>query len=238
MKDRDARARVRARSEAHEGGPVAEDRPVDRRDDPMLTERDARALEACVSTGGVAVFPTDTVYGVCCDPENERAVRRLYELKGRPAERPAAVMFFSLGAALRALPGLETGERRALEALLPGALTLLLANRDRRFPLACGPEPATLGLRVPLLSDRLAALASVDRPLMQSSANLSGESDARRLADVPRALREGADLTLDGGELPGTPSTVLDLRAYGQRGEWSIVRTGAVERSAIERLLS
>ncbi len=103
-------------------------------------------------SGGVAVFPTDTVYGVCCDPDDEAAVRRLYELKGRPAERPAAVMFFGLDAALAALPGLADASARPLRALLPGRVTLLLANRARRYLPACGPDPDTLGAARPRCS--------------------------------------------------------------------------------------
>jgi L-threonylcarbamoyladenylate synthase len=206
-----------------------------------LGASDARHLEECLASGGIAVFPADTVYGLCCDPENETAVRRLYALKGRPAERPAAVLFFDRELALRALPELAHSERAALEVLLPGPVTLLLPNRERRFPLACGPGPDasdSLGLRVPLLDKRIEALREVKRPLLQSSANLSGGADACCLADVPPKLRAEADLVLDGGELPGTPSTVIDLRDYQQTGEWRVVREGALERSALERLLA
>src|SRR5580698_6617798 len=77
----------------------------------ILDDADAERLRACVSGGGVAVFPTDTVYGLCCDPRDETAARRIYELKGRPARRPAAVMFFTLEPALGALDGLSRAER-------------------------------------------------------------------------------------------------------------------------------
>jgi L-threonylcarbamoyladenylate synthase len=192
----------------------------------------------------VAVLPTDTVYGLACDPLRREAVLRLYELKGRPPERPAAVMFFALHAALEALPELGARERAALQALLPGPLTVLLPNREDRYPLAClpvanrqGGGPGALGLRVPLLPERLAALRAVDVPAMQSSANLSGGPDTRRLADVPPALREGADLVLDGGELPGVASTVLDLREYEERGRWRVVRAGPVGEAELTRAL-
>ncbi len=206
-----------------------------------LDENDAGRLTECLQSGGVAVFPTDTVYGLGCDPANEQAVRRLYELKGRPADRPAAVMFFDRERALVALPELDAQERGAIEALLPGPVTLLLPNRNRRFPLACGPEAGsldTLGLRVPLLPDPLAALAMAPRPMMQSSANLSGAAEARRLDDVPRRLLEGADLVLDGGELLGVASTVVDLRDYQQTGCWSVLREGALALDALERVLA
>jgi L-threonylcarbamoyladenylate synthase len=205
-----------------------------------LGAEQASRLEECLAAGGVAVFPADTVYGLCCDPLHESAVRRLYELKGRPAKQPAAVMFFALAAALSALPELAARERAALGALLPGPVTLLLPNRAHRFPVAGGPGEGradTLGLRVPLWSRSLAALGAVTVPVLQSSANLSGEPDARHLFDIPESIRSGADLVLDGGELPGVPSTVLDLRAYEQGGAWRIVRDGALGRGAIERML-
>jgi L-threonylcarbamoyladenylate synthase len=187
--------------------------------------------------GGVAVFPADTVYGLCCDPESEQAVERLYALKRRPAERPAAVMFFNLDSALRELRDLAIGERAAIAALLPGPVTLLLRNRGERFPLACGPEPETLGLRVPKLGAALDALGSLERPVMQSSANISGGADPRRLSDVPQELLDGADLVLDGGELGGTASTVLDLRDYDATGEWHVLREGPLSHAALARAL-
>jgi L-threonylcarbamoyladenylate synthase len=198
---------------------------------------DASRLEACVASGGVAVFPTDTVYGVCCDAEDERAAERMYRLKGRPPTRPAAVLFFSIEPALAMLGELADAERAALEALLPGPVTVLLANRSGRFAPACRSDPATLGLRVPRLPEHLAALAAVAAPLMQSSANISGEPDARTLEQVPQSIRDGADLVLDGGELAGTPSTVIDLRDLDTGRRWHLLREGALARAAVEELL-
>ncbi len=206
----------------------------------MIGAGDALSLEKCVAAGGVAVFPADTVYGLCCDPLNESAVRRLYELKGRPAERPAAVMFFAPASLFVTLPDLGDRERAALQALLPGPVTLVLSNPSHRFPLAGGPgegDTDTLGVRVPAWSPSLATLGTVSIPVLQSSANRSGEPDARRLEDVPESIRAGADVVLDGGELPGAPSTVLDLREYERRGEWQIVREGPLGRADVERIL-
>jgi L-threonylcarbamoyladenylate synthase len=203
-----------------------------------IDQQDVMRLQACVESGGVAVFPTDTVYGLCCDADSEQAARRLYELKGRPAARPAAVMFFALEPALRELPELLDSERGALQALLPGPVTLLLANPARRFAPACRTDPATLGLRVPRLSERLDALCSLAAPLMQSSANISGEPDARSLAEVPSSVLDGADLVLDGGELPGTPSTVVDLRDYDAHRRWHVLREGALPAVEVQRMLA
>jgi L-threonylcarbamoyladenylate synthase len=176
----------------------------------VLTDADAAALGACVAAGGVAVFPADTVYGLACDPEDADAVAKLYALKGRPPEKPAAVMFFDLSVG-------------TFGGLLPGGVTLLLPNPERRFPLACTGDPETLGVRVPFL-------APVGRPVLQSSANLAGGPDAKRVDEVPASIRAGADLVIDGGELPGIASTVIDLRTP----EWKIVRAGAVSAQKVE----
>ena len=79
-------------------------------------------------------------------------------------------------------------------------------------------------------------LTAMRWPVLQSSANLAGGPDARRLEDVPEAIRRGADLVVDGGELAGTPSTVVDLRGYEQRGELVVVRPGAVPEAVLRSM--
>ena len=191
------------------------------------------AFERVIAAGGVVLFPADTVYGLACDPENAEAVARLYGLKGRSPDKPAAVMFFDLDRALAELPDVGPRTMRALRALLPGALTVVLADPGRRFTLASPGDPTSLGIRVPALPPRLEALAAVGGPVLQSSANRSGGPDARRLADVPQGIRAGADLVLDGGDLPGTPSTVVDLRRYEEEGAWEVLREGAVSLAKV-----
>jgi L-threonylcarbamoyladenylate synthase len=205
----------------------------------VITADAAATFERCMRVGGVAVFPADTVYGLACEPDNDDAVARLYALKGRRPDKPAAVMFFSLDLALAALPELGPRTTSALEGLLPGGVTLLLPNPLRRFPLACGPggQGEVLGLRVPALGPRTQALAAVRWPVLQSSANASGGADARSIGDVPGEIRDAADLVLDAGDLPGTPSTVVDLRRWEDDGEWEVLREGAVARECIAATL-
>ena len=166
-----------------------------------------RAFEECIRGGGVVLFPADTVYGLAVDPGNEEAIERMYELKGRPREKKAALMYFLVDA----VPDLPERARR----LLPGPVTVILA--DGR------------GIRVP----DLPLLAGVRVPVLQTSANPSGGPDPRRLEDVDRHIREGVDLEIDGGELPGMPSTVVDLTGEEPR----IVREGAVPAARVRELL-
>lgn len=191
---------------------------------------DAAVLERCLVEGGVAVVPTDTVYGLACDPGSEAAVRRMHALKGRAQGRPAAVMFCSLEAAEAALEHIGGRTRGAVARLLPGPLTVLL-------PAPAGGDEA-LGLRVPRLEGALAPLTAVRRGMLQTSANPTGGRDPRRVTDIPLLMRQAADLVLDAGELPGVPSSVVDLRGFEDGGDWRLVREGAVSHDRLERALS
>ena len=184
----------------------------------------------------MAVFPADTVYGLACNPDSVQAIARMYELKGRRRERPSALMFFELESAIEALPQLGGRTQDAMRRLLPGPVTVVLPNPGGAFPLATGE--GTVGLRVPRLEGALAALSAVRATALQTSANLSGGKDARRLADVPESIRRQADLVLDGGELSGKPSTVIELTDYEQTGSWRILREAALSRQRLSELLA
>ena len=204
-----------------------------------MNAEDVATFERCIAVGGVALFPADTVYGLATEPDSREGVERLYALKGRPPRQPAAVMFFQRELALAALPELGERTRVALERLLPGPVTLLVPNPARRYPLACGPAPERLGVRVPALdTPALAPLAAARWPVLQSSANPSGGADARRLEDVDARIRSGVDLQLDGGELPGMPSTVIDLTAWEDTADYVVVREGALSRAQVADLLA
>src|SRR5205807_7628533 len=150
-----------------------------------------------------------------------------------PREKPCAVMFVDLDLAFASLPELGPQTRAALARLLPGPVGVLVPNPAHRFRLACGGDPDTLGLRVPALE----RFADVGRPLLQSSANRAGGPDPQRLSEVPELIRAAVDVVIDGGELPGTPSTMIDLRRYEASGEWSVVREGAVAAAVLDEAL-
>lgn len=194
----------------------------------------ARAsLERCVASGGVAVFPADTLYGLACDPLNEEAIVRIHALKGRDERRPSAVMFFSPLAMRELVATLGPRTRDALAALLPSPLTLVVRNRERRYPLACREDPERLGVR--LIEGPLAGAGC---PVLQTSANRSGRPPPHRFEDVDPAILAGADLAIDGGELGGEPSTVVDLTGFESGGGWHLLREGAVGAREVRRRLA
>jgi L-threonylcarbamoyladenylate synthase len=182
-----------------------------------------KALERCIAAGGVAVFPSDGLYGLACDPLDANAISQIHRLKGRDDGKPSAVMYFSPLAIRELLSGLGPKTKAVASALLPGPVTLVVANSQRRYPLACRQDPERLGIR--LIGGPLAGTMC---PIFQTSANLRGEPAPARFEDVPEALRDGADLAIDGGELPGLPSTVVDITAIEADGGWRILRDGAL----------
>lgn len=182
-----------------------------------------KALERCVTSGGVAVFPADGLYGLACDPLDAGAIAKIHRLKGRDDGKPSAVMYFSPLAIRELVSQLGPRTKAAVSALMPGPVTLVVANPQRRYPLACRQDPERLGIR--LIGGPLAGTMS---PAFQTSANLSGEPAPARFEDVPEAIRDGVDLAIDGGELPGLPSTVVDITAIEEDGGWQILRDGAL----------
>ena len=191
------------------------------------------ALERCIAAGGVAVFPADGLYGLACDPLDAGAIARIHRLKGRDEGKSSAVMYFSPLALRELLAGLGLRTAAAVSALLPGPVTLVVANPERRYPLACREDPERLGLR--LLAGPLAGAMC---PIFQTSANLSGEPAPARFEDVPEAIVAGADLAIDGGELTGLPSTVIDIAAIEEDGGWTVLRQGALSEGDLVSALA
>lgn len=182
-----------------------------------------KALERCIADGGVGVFPSDGLYGLACDPLDANAISRIHRLKGRDDGKPSAVMYFSPLAIRELLSGLGARTKAVASALLPGPVTLVVDNPHRRYPLACRQDPERLGIR--LIGGPLAGTMC---PVFQTSANLSGEPAPARFEEVPQSILDGVDLAIDGGELPGLPSTVIDIAAIDADGSWKVLRDGAL----------
>lgn len=180
---------------------------------------------AAIRAGGVVVLPTDTVYGLAADARSVAARDALYALKRRDIRQPSALVAASVEVLLECVPELPA---QIVGALLPGPYTLVLPNPARRFAWLCGADPTTIGVRVPaLVGPAKDVLDQVDA-VLATSANLPGGAESRRLDDVPESLRAAVAAVVDGGDLPGIPSTILDLT--GQ--ELRVVRAGAGDAAA------
>lgn len=172
---------------------------------------DAREMAAALEGGALALLPTDTVYGLVCVAASRDAALDLYRLKGRAEIQPTAVIASDADVLLASIPGLEGIAAVGVRTLLPGPFTLVVPNQERRFSWLAGARPETIGVRVPHLVGRAAEIVATVGMVVATSANLPGGPDPCRLDDVPTEIRAGVAFAIDGGELPGTPSTVIDL---------------------------
>jgi L-threonylcarbamoyladenylate synthase len=157
---------------------------------------------AALRAGRAVILPTDTVYGLCALPEHEDV---LFELKGRDRSKPVALLAAEVEALVAAVPGLDPS---LLERYLPGPYTLVVG---------------AVGVRVPVLPPAAAEVVRAVGVVAATSANLSGGPDPRRVEDVPEEIRAACGAIVDTGELPGVPSTVIDLTGDEPR----VIREGA-----------
>ena len=184
---------------------------------------------AAINAGKLVVLPTDTVYGLCANPYRSEPAEKIFDVKGRDQQQAIALIASDLEMLFECIPELRGRPATIARELLPGAYTLVFANPARRYRWLTGSRPDTIGVRVPAVDgygkqvlDRVGAVAA-------TSANLHGRPDARSVADIPQEILSRVAEVVDAGELPGTPSTVIDYT--GERPV--VLREGAgdVERA-------
>ena len=184
---------------------------------------------AAINAGKLVILPTDTVYGLCANPYRSEPAEKIFDVKGRDRQQAIALVASDLEMLFECVPELRGRSATIARELLPGAYTLVFANPARRYRWLTGSRPDTIGVRVPAVEgygkqvlDRVGAVAA-------TSANLHGQPDARSVADIPQEILSRVAEVVDAGELPGTPSTVIDYT--GERPV--VLREGAgdVERA-------
>ena len=180
------------------------------------------AIDA-LRAGEPVILPTDTVYGLVAAAEGSGPTERLYELKGRDAGQPSALMTADLETLLAWVPELRGRDEAVARALLPGPYTLILSNPAQRFAWLTGTRPLAIGVRVPHLPPIATRVVGSIGAVASTSANAPGGPDPCSVEEIPADLRERVGAVLDGGVLPGAPSTVLDFTSVEPR----VLREGA-----------
>jgi tRNA threonylcarbamoyl adenosine modification protein (Sua5/YciO/YrdC/YwlC family) len=201
---------------------------------PKAPHRDAvQEAAARVLRGGVIAIPTDTLYGLAVDPFNPDAVQRLYDVKGRPADRALPLIADGAAQVAAAIGGLGMMGERLASAFWPGPLTLIV-NAPRTLVRAVTGDTGKVGVRVPDDVVARAVCAAAGKPVTATSANVSGEPATADPDVVERTLGARVDLLLDGGlTRGGAPSTIVDVTG----AEPVLVRAGAIAWEAIQSCL-
>jgi L-threonylcarbamoyladenylate synthase len=184
-----------------------------------------------VKNRGVVVFPTDTIYGIGCDPHDDQAVRRIFTIKGRDEKKPLPVLARSVGDAER-LVSLGTAGKALADRYWPGALTIVAPVLDSKISQAVTAGSGSMAVRVPANRCILSLLGHC-RYIVGTSANLSGEKPLRSAQEVLDSALDGYDALLDGGPAEkGIESTIVDVT-----GEPKILREGAIRASEVMEIL-
>jgi L-threonylcarbamoyladenylate synthase len=193
---------------------------------------DAEKCASIVKHGGVVVFPTDTIYGIGCDPYNDAAVKRIFRIKGRDEKKPLPVLAYSAQDAEKLIALGMTGMALA-KKYWPGALTIVAPITDNRISPIVTAGSMNLAARVPANRCVLLLLKHC-KYLVGTSANLSGQKSLKSVKEVLGSGLAGFDALLDGGAVEkGVESTIVDVAGATPK----VVREGAIKAEEIYRSL-
>lgn len=193
------------------------------------------AVDEVIRRGGIVAMPTDTVYGLVCDARNEPAVRRMFTMKQRPDQKVFPIFVKDIAMA-RQYAYISDAKARFLKAVWPGPVTAIFYHKEKLPALLTGGKD-TIGIRVPDSAFILGLLAHLNSPFAQTSANISGQPPAKNAREVKKYFTltgHQPDLLVDGGEVSGTSSTVVDCTGASPL----ILRTGPVSKADLDRMMN
>ena len=188
-----------------------------------------------IKKGGVIVCPTDTVYGLIADATNEKAVKKVFQIKKRTFQKPIPIFVKDLKMA-RSLAEINKTQEKFLKKIWPGKVTVILKVKNQKFPKCVVSVDKKIGLRIPNYKIINQLLLILKCPLTGTSANISGKKESTKIKEVLDQF-EGQkfqpDLILDFGDLKSSlPSTAIDLTNF------EILRKGAISKNEIYEILA
>lgn len=170
-------------------------------------EKNIRKARKILESGGVIVYPTDTLYGLGADIFNKEAVERIFKIKGRDFKKPLSVMVSNLKQ-IKNLAWVNKKQEKLIKTILPGPFTILL-KKKKKVPQNITADSEKIGLRIP--ASKICQQLSKDLPLTTTSANISGFQPSLNINKIAKELNEQMDFILKGEKLSGQPSIIIDL---------------------------
>jgi len=201
-----------------------------------LSEGDFDQILSFLRSGGVIGFPTDTAYGLGADPFQESAIRRIFEIKGRPESKPILVLVDSMDMLQQVVDSSNVSDIAGLLAsrFWPGPLTMILPALGT-VPRLVTAGTATIGVRWPVAGFATQLVRALGRPITATSANKSGQPSTATADQVRAQLGMDLEMLIDGGVLTAPQgSTLIDLTQTRP----TIVREGPVSRMALAEALN
>ena len=199
-----------------------------------VTKTDIASAAECIKNGGLVAVPTETVYGLSADAFNETAVRRIYEVKGRPEEKPINLLVRSMADVEKVCVDIPEEAYKMAEAFWPGPLTMIL-KKNPRVPDIVTAGLSTVGVRAPDHALTLSLIKQCCVPLATPSANFSGMASACTVKEVLDYFDGNIEFVIDGGDCRiGVASTIVDLSTDKPK----ILRQGGLAREEIEKIIT
>ena len=206
---------------------------LSRMETQILTDLDLSLAIDCLKSGEPVVFPTETVYGLGAPLFDERAVRRIFEIKGRPLDNPLIAHIASLEEAKRLSDHLPASFYALAERFWPGPLTIVVKRRGEVPSIVSAGHP-TIAVRMPLHLSARRLIEGVGGPLVAPSANLSGRPSPTCVRDVMEDLKGKVRYVIEGGDCAvGIESTVISLF----HSKPTLLRPGAITKEELEEVL-
>lgn len=178
-----------------------------------------------LKNGGVGIFPTDTVFGIGCRLDDEKALQRLFKIRNRPSEKAVLAVVDNVGMAEKYVSISEDVQKKLIENYWPGGLTIVLPCDVTKVPEIARGGGLTLGVRQTSHPDLLELIRAVGVPIVAPSANFAGDPTPKTFAEVNIDLIALVDFALDMPSGGNTASTVIDCTV----NPWKVLRQGAVE---------
>jgi len=172
------------------------------------TKKIERVVEI-LKSGGVLVYPTDTIYGLGCDIFNKSAVEKIYKLKGRDRKKPLSIICSDIKEAAK-YAIIQDYAYRLMKKTLPGPYTFVLKARSE-IPKTFLPKNRTVGIRIPKNRICLEIAKKLENPIITTSLNISGQKVMTSPNELSKELANKIDIIIDVGELPKQPSSIIDL---------------------------
>ncbi len=191
-----------------------------------IKEEELKNCVKIIKSGGIVIFPTDTVYGIGCNVWNEEAIKRIFEIKNRNYNKPMNVLCSDLKDIKSLTLEINQKEEEMIHKYMPGACTLIIKKKKKEVSDILRAGLDTVAVRIP---DNLIAIELIRKcgfPLVATSANISGKKDGVQIEDICTEFKDKVDVIIDGGTAKiGIPSTIVEI----ENNEIKIVRQGSVK---------
>jgi L-threonylcarbamoyladenylate synthase len=186
-----------------------------------------------LANGGIIAYPTETFYGLGADATNEKAIEKIFVVKGRNFKNPVSLIIGQADDIYPLVQDVPQTAKKLMAAFWPGALTIVFLAADKISPLLTAGS-GKIGLRVSSHPIAMGIVQKLKKPLTATSANLTGAPECTRASEVAQQIGDKIDAIVDLGSTPGTAgSTIIDITCDPP----VILREGTISRKTIEKYI-